>query len=43
MLLNISSIFYLIPICLFSINLLIIHLLISLGTLLARKNIEGMV
>ena len=40
MLLNISSVFYLIPICLFFINLLIIHLLISLGTLLAPKNIE---
>ena len=41
MLLNISSVFYLILICLFFINLLIIHLLILLGTLLARKNIEG--
>ena len=43
MLLSISSVFYLIPICLFFINLLTIHLLISLGTLLASKNIEGMV
>ena len=40
MLLNISAIFYHTPICLFFINLLTIHLLISLGTLLARKNIE---
>ena len=38
-----SSIFYHIPICLFFINLLTIHLSISLGTLLARKNIEGTV
>ena len=43
MLLNISSVFYLIPICLFFNNLLTIHLLISLGTLLSRKNIEGTV
>ena len=41
MLLNISSILYPIPICLFFINILTIHLLISLGTSLAHKNIEG--
>ena len=44
MLLNISSgFFYHILICLFFMRLLTIHLLISLETLLARDNTEGMV
>ena len=41
MFLDISSIFYRIPIWLFFTIILTIHLLISLGTLLARENIEG--
>ena len=39
--LDISSVFYRIPIWLFFTIILTIHLLISLGTLLARENIEG--
>ena len=38
MFLDISSVFYRIP---FFTIILTIHLLISLGTLLARENIEG--
>ena len=41
MFLDISSVFYRIPIWLFFTIILTIHLLISLGTLLARENIEG--
>ena len=41
MYLDISSVFYRIPIWLFFTIIVTIHLLISLGTLLARENIEG--
>ena len=41
MFLDISSVFYRIPIWLFFTIIVTIHLLISLGTLLARENIEG--
>ena len=41
MFLGISSVFYRIPIWLFFTIIVTIHLLISLGTLLARENIEG--
>ena len=41
MFLDISSVFYRIPIWLFFTIILTIDLLISLGTLLARENIEG--
>ena len=37
---DIGSVFYRIPIWLFFMIVLMIHLLISLGTLFARKNIE---
>ena len=43
MFLNISSVFFCIPIWLFFMIILVIHSLISLGTLLARENMEGMV
>ena len=46
MLLNVSSGFFFLPysnMVVFFINLLTVHLLISLETLLARENIEGMV
>ena len=43
MFLNINSIFYRIPIWQVFMIILAIHLLISLGTLLVRKNIEGTV